>query len=1117
MKCAAIVLFLSAGVALGAVPKLQILQKPALSKTQVVFSYAGDLWTVPRSGGAAIRLTSGIGVETEPAFSPDGNWVAFSGEYDGNVDVFLVASTGGNPKRLTYHPDADRVVGWTPDGRNIIFRSGRDSFSRYTKLFTVSPEGGPPVALPLPMAHAGAYSPDARHLVYAPVDGGQRANPFNSYVAWKRYRGGLASFLWVADMTNFTTVKIPRDASNDYDPMWIGEQIYFLSDRNGPATLFRYDPAKKTISEVLKNSGYDIKSASAGPGGIVYEQFGSIFIYDVASAKANKLDIQINGDMQEVRPYFKDASKDIQKAGISATGARALFEAHGEIFTVPAEKGNVRNLTNTPGVMERDPVWSPDGQKIAYFSDESGEYALHLSPQSGNGEVKKIALAGGSSYYFNPVWSPDNKMIAFRDNKLNLWSVELATGKMTKIAADEVYEILGDIDWSPDSKWIAYGNSLGNRLHAVYLYSLDSGKSTQVTDGMSDARFPVFDKDGQYLYFAASTNYGATSSGLDMNSDLHDVVRSVYAAVLPNDIASPVAPQSDEEKADAKDAAKDSAKDVSKDAPKDSAKDASKDAVKEVKPPKPTRVDLDNIGGRIVSLPIPARDYFGLLTGKPGVIYVVEGPSRGRFATGSIIQKFDLKTRKLEKVAEDVRAFDLSANGEKMMIQTGAPGQPQFAIVPAAALAKPGEGVLKMAGMDVKVDPLAEWKQMYHEVWRIERSYFYDPNFHGVDPVAAEKRYEPYLDSLTSRADLNYIFQEMLGEFTVGHLRGGGGTMPTPKAVPGGLLGADYEIANGRYRFKKIYSGESWNPDLRAPLVQPGVKVNAGDYLLAVNGENLTATDDVSRLLEGTSGKSVVLKVGADPSGANSREITVTPVPNERPLRNLAWIEENRRTVDRLSGGKLAYVYMPDTGAGGFTSFNRYFYAQTDKRGLVLDERYNGGGQAADYIIDVLRRPLLSYWVPRYGATYQTPAGSIQGPKVMIINEFAGSGGDAMPYYFHETKIGTLVGKRTWGGLVGISQYPTLMDGGFVTSPNFAFFSPTGSWDVENHGVSPDVEVELDPKNVHEGHDPQLERAVSIAISQLEKNPPPSPKRPAFPDYHRSTQNARPDIEKTGQ
>jgi len=1096
---------------------LHLLQRPAMNKDLIVFSYASDLWSVPRAGGTAQRLTAGQGFETDPSFSPDGATIAFSGEYDGNTDVFTVPTAGGIPKRVTFHPAADRVVGWTPDGKRILFRSARTSQSRYTELFTVTPEGGLPSVLPLPMACTGAYSPDGKYIAYAPLDGGQFAPGFTSFVAWKRYRGGEASYLWIANLADLSTVKIPRTDSNDINPMWIGSRVYFLSDRDGPMTLFEYDPQSKQVKKLIPNSGTgivrDIVSANAGPGGIVYEQFGQIHLYDIASGKEHAVPIQITADLTEVRPHFQNVSAQITNARISPTGMRAVFEAHGEIFTAPADKGELRALTHTPGVMERTPSWSPDGKTVAYFSDESGEYALHVIAQSGEGETKKLALAGKAAYYFGPKWSPDSKRIAFNDNQLNIWELEIASGRMTHVDTDYFHELQRDFNWSADSKWLTFARTLPNRLHAIFVYSLEDGKTHQVTDGMSDARHPAFDRDGQYLYFIASTNYGPASSGLDMTSDEHEVTSTVYLAVLPNNIASPLAPESDEEKAPGEPAAEGEAG-VGRGGRGGGRGGAMPDA-----PAKPVRIDFDKLAQRIVPLPLPARSYGSLATGRAGIVFLTEAARGGG---GNSLLRFDLKTRKSETLAGSVGGFDLSSNGDKMLVRLGAAGGrggrgaapgaaaagPQFQIVSSAVPVKPGDGALKLADVEAMIDPVAEWKQMYHEVWRIERSYFYDQNLHGVNVADQEKAYEKYLDSLSSRADLNYLFHDMLSEMTVGHLRGGGGAIPTAKAIPGGLLGADYEIANNRYRFKRIYTGENWNPDLAGPLSMPGLNVSAGDYLLAVNGRELTAKDDISSLLENTAGKHVALKIGADASGANAREISVVPVVSETALRHQTWVEDNRRMVDKLSGGKLAYVYMPDTGQGGLTSFTRYYFAQTDKQGLVLDERFNGGGQVADYVIEVLNRQLFGWWSPRYGAIYRSPAAAILGPKVMVINEMAGSGGDAMPWMFHSTKTGTLVGKRTWGGLVGIGAYPALMDGGNVTAPDFGFFNPDNKWDVENKGVTPDVEVEMDPKAVAEGHDPQLERAVTIALRQLKEHPVPEPHRPEFPNYQRTAKPA---------
>jgi tricorn protease len=1094
-----------------------LLQRPAFNGSLIVFAYAGDLWTVDRAGGHASRLTTGAGIETDPVFSPDGNTIAFTGEYDGNTDVFVVPSIGGVPKRLTYHPAADYAVGWTPDGKYVIFRSNRESGSpRYTKLFKVPVNGGLPTALPLPMAFAGKFSADGKYFAYSPVGGASTFN-YSAYVAWRNYRGGLATSVWIADMATLDVVKVPREKSNDFNPIWVDKQVYFLSDRNGPTTLFRYDPSTKSVQEAVKNDGADIRSANAGPGGIVYDRFGELFLYDLASGQTHQINVDVSADLPDVRARISPAEREIQNYGISPTGVRAVFEAHGDIFTVPAKESTTRDITGTPGAMEREPAWSPDGQSIAYFSDESGQYALHISSQTGAGEVKKFPLAKDATYYGQPTWSPDSKLIAFHDNKMQVWLLDTATGKATVIDKAVVDDGDSDTSWSPDSKWLAYTQTVANRFHALFLYSPASGKSTQITDGMSDVRFPAFDRGGKYLYFTESTNYGTSTSGLDMSSDAFSVTRSVYGLALAADTASPIAPQNEDEKKpgtkDKKDYGDEHADTDKSDAPKQPEEADKLEKTEKPEKPKPAKIDLEHLQDRAVALPLPPASYTSLISGKEGTLYLLEGGGRFQPTRGQTLTRFELKTKKSEKLAEHVAGFALSFDGNKMLVemaQGGADGPqvaggpaPSFVIVPANAPVKPGEGRLDLSKMEVRVDPRAEWRQMFHEIWQIERSFFYDPHYHGVNTVAEEAKYKPYLDQVGSRSDLNYLFQEMLADFSIGHLRGSGGTIPHPNRVPGGLLGADYEIMNGRYRIKRIYTGEHWNPQAHAPLAEPGVKVSEGDFILTVGGQDLSGSDDIQRLLEGTAGTQVVLKIAADANGKDAHDVTVTPVAEDLGLRNLAWIEANRRKVQELSAGKLAYVYLPDTALGGLTNFNRYYFAQLDKQGAIIDERFNSGGQAADYIIHSMQRTLMSWWAPRYGAIYRTPQASILGPKVMIINEFAGSGGDAMPWYFREAQLGPLVGKRTWGGLVGIGGIPVLMDGGQVTSPSFGFFNPDGQWDVENHGVPPDYEVDMDPKPVSEGRDPQLEKAVSLALDDLAKHPVPVPHKPEYPDYNR--------------
>jgi tricorn protease len=1101
-----------------AADKPHIFQHPALSKDLICFGYAGDLWTVSRNGGKAARLTTGVGIETAPVFSPDGSMIAFTGDYDGNTDVFTVPAAGGVPFRVTYHPAADFAVGWTPDGQNIVFRSTRASKSRYTQLYTVPAKGGIATVMPLPMAYQGVLSPDGKQIAYSPLPPAFGFD-YTTFVSWGNYRGGRASTIWITTLPGLESTEIPHEISSDFNPVYAAGKIYFLSGRKGHTTIFKYDSATKKVTEALSNDGPDIRSLAAEGNSIVYDQLGELHLFDAATGKSQLVHIEIDADLPEVRPQIKNVGDEIEHVRISATGLRAAIEAHGEIFTVAVKHGPTRDITNTPGVMEREPVWSPDGQSVAYFSDESGLYNLYVAPQTGNAvagaaPAKKFELAREPAYYFDPIWSPDSKKLAFHDNRLNTWILDTTSGKLIPVGDKNIYGGFSstsyDVSWSPDSKWLAYTRSLSNHLHAICLFELETGKSTQVTSEMGESTNPAFDREGKYLYFIASTNAGATSDGLDMTSDLYQVTSNIYAITLASATASPIAPELDDEK---------SADEAKKDSDHADAKDnaTGDEKAKSAKPAvKPVKIDLDGILSRTIALPLPAAVYDGVWAGLKGSVYFLERPGSGRAFADSMatLSRWTLEERKTEKLAENVESFELSANGEKMLLGLGHPlvngnrapdagGHLNWVIVPANAPVKPGEGMLSLADVKLKIDPHAEWAQMYHEVWRIERSYFYDVNLHGTNAAENEKRFEPYVQSIASRSDLNYIFQEMLGAFSVGHLRGNGGAIPEAKRVPGGLLGADYKIDGNRYCIAKIYSGGDFNPRDKAPLAQPGLNVRPGDCILDINGQEVTADMDIQQALEGTAGKVISIRIGGA-DGKNPRDISVTPIPSEASLRNVDWIDSNKKRVDELSGGKLAYVYLPDTGAGGFTNFNRYYFAQTDKQGAIVDERFNGGGQVADYFVEVLGRRVESYWAPRYGQVEHTPNAAIYGPKVMIANEFSGSGGDALPWLFKQAKLGPLVGKRTWGGLVGIGPIPVLMDGGHVTSPSVAFFSPKGDWDVENHGVDPDYEVEQDPKAVSEGHDPQLEKAVALALEDLKSHPQPEVKKPAYPNYHNS-------------
>jgi tricorn protease len=1065
---------------LGAATGPLLLQNPTVSKTQIAFAYGGDIWIVSRDGGNAHRLATGTDRLSDPIFSPDGTLVAYTGNYHGNDDVYVVPAAGGEPVRLTYHPDADVAVGWTPDGKSVLFRSQRYSYSDPDQLFTVPATGGFPTKLPLAMAETGSYSPDRTHLAYVP---NFRWEPF-----WKGYRGGQTTPVWIANLADSSVVKVPRENSNDNDPMWVGHTVYFISDRSGPVTLFAYDTQSQKVTQVLKNTGFDITSASAGSGAIVYSQFGQIHLYDLKTHKSKLVHINVAGDMPQLQPRFeKVTDEDIVNADISPTGVRGLFEAHGDVFTVPVKKGDVRNITNSSAVEDRDPAWSPDGKWIAYFSDRSGEYDLRIRSQTGLGPVKTIHLGQPSAYYYQLSWSPDSKNLSFSDQAMNLWYLKVDHPAPIKVDRDLFGTPLHEFDqtWSPDSQWITYTKELTNHLRAVFVYSLETHKTTQITDGMSDCLYPNFDRNGKYLYFTASTDMGLTAGWLDMSSEAHPITRSVYIVVLGKTTPSPLLPESDEEKE--KETAKPPAKPAAAKKPSPT-------------PPAKVTIDFEGILQRTLALPIPPANYASLSAGKAGEIFLTRLPvvQTGFGPPHMTVIKFDLKSRKTQPVVTGVSAFALSFNGEQMLYKQGT----QWFITSSEKPVKAGEGMLKTGDMEAHVIPREEWNQMYHEVWRIERAFFYNPNYDGLDIDAAEKEFAAYLPGIVSRDDLNFLFREMLSYMSVGHMFVAGGHEPQVPKVNVGLLGADYRIENNRYRFAKIYGGENWNPELHAPLTQPGVNVRAGEYLLAVNGRELHGTDNIYSFFQNTAGKQVTLRVGPNPDGTGARNITVVPVDSEHALRNVDWIESNRRKVDQLSGGKLAYVYLPDTTVGGFTNFNRYFFSQVEKEGAVIDERFNHGGQLADYIIDHLRRQPMAITEGRYGKTYIEPPEAIFGPKVMMINQFSGSGGDAMPWYFHRTHIGPLIGVRTWGGLVGIGGYPVLMDGGMVTAPRWAIGGLNGHWQVENHGIPPDVEVWQDPKLVRQGHDPQLEEAVSVAMEMLKKSPPPHYSPPPYPNHH---------------
>ena len=982
------------------------------------------------------------------------------------------------------------------------------------------------------MAYAGTYAADGSRIAYAPLPPAFGFD-FTNFTAWGNYHGGRAGTIWITTLPGLTSVEIPHEDSSDFSPVYVGSDLFFLSGRKGHMGVFRYDPQSRQVTEIFHNTGTDIHSLATDGHELIFDQLGELYtLAPKAGSQPHAVPVEIASDLPEVRPRLENVAGEIEHYALSPSAVRIAVEAHGEILTVPGKHGPVRNLTNSPGVMEREPAWSPDGQSIAYFSDQTehngkpGLYHLRVVPQNGAGPARTFALATEPAYYFDTRWSPDSRRIAFRDNRMHFYVLDTASGKLSTFGESQVHggfsSSSSEVAWSPDSKWLVYPRSMPNHLHSLYLYSIDSAGSTQLTDEMADAKMPAFDRNGKFLYFLASNNQGATEAGLDMTSDLYQPTESIYAITLSGKTASPVAPEIDDEKTptEAKAKAKENADSTPAGEAGEVKADEEKhpDSTKPPAPPKPTVIDLagmpaEAIARRIAAMPLPPGFYSDLKTGKPGMLYYLEASTGGRSNDehGQTLNRWVLEGRKTEKLAEHVEDFQLSADGDKMLLHlaaedSGAAGgsrkhaPPRIVIVLANTPVKAGEGAVSLAQVEVHVDPKAEWAQMYHEVWHIERAYFYDAHFHGANTEAEEQQFAPYVGSIASRADLNYIFQEMLSAFSVGHLRGSGGAIPEATRVPGGLLGADYVIHNDHYCLAKIYTGGSWSPAVKAPLAQPGLDVAVGDCILSIDNMPVTSATDIQQPLEGTSGHVVTLHI-AGANGERPHDVSVVPIASEAALRNTDWIDTNQRKVAELYGGKLAYVYLPDTGEGGFTNFNRYFFAQTNRQGVIVDERFNAGGQVADYIVEVLNRKLESYWTPRYGAIEHTPNDAIYGPKVMIANEYSGSGGDALPWLFKYNKLGTLVGKRTWGGLVGIGQIPILMDGGAVTSPSVAFFSPEGKWDVENHGVDPDIAVEQDPKAVAEGHDPQLEKAVSVAMEELARHPNPEPHKPAYPNY----------------
>ena len=1073
----------------------RMLSMPAVYGDRLAFQYDNDLWLAPRAGGSARRLTQSPGIERWTRFSPDGKWLAFSADYGDNQDVYIMPAEGGEVRRLTWQPGADNVRGFTPDGSKVLFESSEGHYTnRLRYLYTVPVGGGVPERLPVPSGFKAALSPDGKTLAYTPNG--------ESFLQWKNYRGGTQSRIWLMDMKSLAVTEISKPAagSNDTDPMWIGDTLYFNSDRNGEFNLYRYNGATGEPTQLTQYTDFPVITPSASSEGrIVFEQAAYLHEFDVGTGTSRRIVLSAISELAETRPRLASDPKWVREASGSPDLKRMAFNYRGEIVSVPAEKGDMRQFTRAPASNDHSPAWSRDGMKIAWFSDESGEYQLHVAPQNDSSKLRRYKLEGAGAYS-SPVFAPDGNRLAFQDNSQSLWVIELGTGKQIKVASEPVYSPLDlmTASWSPDSRWLAYTVQAAGLIRTVYAWSAETGKSMQLTDGLSEMDEPVFDPDGEFLYVLASTDAGPLKDWFSQISTDNSMSHALYAITLRRNGPNPAPPQSDEEvgpdelpsdeDADDEEAANEDDKN-SGDEPKGTAKSS---------PGKRVRIDAEGLADRIVALPAGIGTRRGLKVGATGEIYFLESvgqTSFNAFEGPAELKRFSLDKRDTKTLARAVEEFQLSDDGKRIAYRVGS----DWFVTDVADELPAGKGKLALDKISVGVQPRAEWAQILDDAWRINRDYFYATNYHGSDWPAMREKYRAFLPDLATRADLDRVIQMMLSELSVGHSYLTPGDYPfKPKKINVGLLGADYEVVDGRYRFRKVLGGLNWNPDLRSPLRTPGVEVKVGEYLLAIDGVELRAPTSVHALLENRAGRQVTLRVGPNANDRGARNVVVMPVDSESSLRYLDWVEGNLRYVTEKSGGRLAYVHVPNTAEAGHASFKRYFYPQSDRAGIILDERFNGGGLIADYYIDILRRPYIASWTMRYGKDLVSPRGAIFGPKVMLTDETAGSGGDLLPWMFKRFELGPVVGKRTWGGLVGILGFPSLMDGGSITAPNLAIWTEDG-YTVENEGVAPDVVVEQTPAEVQQGRDPQLDRAIEIALAELAKNPPPTRERPQFP------------------
>ncbi len=1103
----------------------RLMQMPAVSKTQIAFVYAGDIWIAPKSGGTAMRLSSPRGTEQFPRFSPDGTQLAFSGNYDGNVDLYVMPAGGGEPRRVTHHGASDRLLGWTPDGQSLLFSSHMMGFTeRVSQLYTVPVEGGLPQKLPVAYGEFGSISPDGRMLAFTPIS--------TDFATWKRYRGGMAPDVWLFDLANKTADNITKNEAKDSQPMWHGTTVYFLSDRDGKQrdNLWAYDTTTKETRQVTSFSEADVHFPSMGPDELIFENGGRLYLLDLANDKTREVKISVVTDRATLRPRVERVANLVRNATISPTGKRALFEARGDIFSVPAENGIIRNLTETSGVAERYPAWSPDGRFIAYFSDRTGEYELTLRPADGKGEEQTITNLG-PGFRYQPQWSPDSKKIVFIDKSMKIYLCDLEAKKWSVIGK-QLWAYESDltrfaVSWSADSRFFTYAADQPNRQSAIMIVDTQDHKSRRVTQGFFDDDLPVFDPDGRFLYYRSKRVFQPMYSESD-NTWIYANGQSLIAVPLRKDVPSPLAPRNDEEPVrvsppppapptpspDKKEEPKkdDKGEPAKSTDPKKDPPPQGEAALKDEKAttpapttpapgvqgrpapmrPRPVTIDYDGFEARAVELPV-GGGRFDHLMAVPGRVIFRWPPRVGSRRGPAPLSYWDIEKRDEKTILDDCNAAELSADGRKLLVKKGE----QWGIInvfEGQKIDKP----LPLGNLEMRVDPPAEWRQIFNDAWRIERDFFYDPGMHGVDWKAQREHYGKMLEDAVTRSDVNYLIGELLGELNTSHAYRSGGDLDEAVTRGVGYLGCDYALEEGAYRIKRIIQTAPWD-SVRSPLRQPAINVKEGDWLIAVNGHTLDVKEDPWAAFQGLADRPVVITVNDKPNRDGARDVLVQTIGSESTLRHLAWIESNRRRVNDASGGKIGYIYVKNTGQDGQSELYKQFRAQYTKPGLIIDERWNSGGQIPDRFVELLGRSTLNYYGVRDGPDWTTPFVAHQGAKAMLANGWSGSGGDCFPFLFREKGLGPIIGQRTWGGLIGMTGAPGLIDGGSVTVPTFSIYDTTGKWIIEGRGVDPDIAVLDDPAELAQGRDPQLERAIETVKKSLETNPSKAPKKPAYP------------------